>query len=235
MYQHAALRRPLSVILLAGAVVYASAGAAHAAVIGPTPYLSQADSPFNPSDFDYFFLEDLEDDALNTTGISASASCIAGFNCFVGAGLTDSVGNGGNGQLGRSLFANGSITLTFDASALGALPTAAGFAWTDGTNPITFEAFDQNNNSLGVIVGNHADGSFAGTTGEDRFYGATNAGGISRLVISDPTGVEIDHIQYGGLRSTAVPEPATWTVMLVGFALAGMAMRRRRMAEHSSD
>ena len=39
-------------------------------------------------------------------------------------------------------------------------------------------------------------------TAEDRFYGATNSGGISRIYISNSIGgIEVEHLQYG-LRST---------------------------------
>jgi hypothetical protein len=206
--------------------------AAAASLIGPTPYLSAADSPFVPANFAQFYLEDLEDGLVNTTGLTATGSgiCVSNATCFVGSGLIDSVGNGGDPTVGHSLFADGSITLTFDAVALGSLPTAAGLVWTDGNNPITFEAFDQNGVSLGTIVGNHADGSFTGGTAEDRFYGATNAGGISKLVISNPPGIEIDHIQYGvGAAATGgVPEPASWALMVLGFGGLGAAMRARR-------
>jgi hypothetical protein len=220
----------MKVITLAAAALAGCVGVAHAAVLGPTPYLSQADSPFAPADFSYFFLEDLEDDALNAPGLSASGPslCITGFNCFVGAGITDSVGNGGNGALGRTLFTNGAVSLSFDGSVLGGLPTAAGLVWTDGGNPITFEAFDQNGASLGAIVGNHADGLIGGQIDEDRFYGAVNAGGISRLAISNPAGLEIDHIQYGGLRAATVAEPTSLALVIGGLALVGVA--RRRMA-----
>jgi PEP-CTERM motif-containing protein len=199
--------------------------------IGPTPYLSQADSPFNPASFATFYLEDFEDGALNTPGLSASSSCVSNTaGCFLGV-LIDSVGNNGDQTMGHSLFAGGSITLTFDAAVLGSLPTAAGLVWTDGANPITFEAFDENGVSLGTITGTHADGSIEGTTAEDRFYGAINSGGISRLTISDPAGIEIDHVQYG-LQSlvSSVPEPATWAMMLAGFGAVGWQFRRKRPA-----
>lgn len=203
---------------------------AEAALLGPTPYLSTADSPFNAVTFSSFFFEDFEDVALNVAGVTATGPgvCITGIGgaCFQG-GPVDSVGNGGDPTAGHSLFANGSITLTFDAAALGgALPTHAGLVWTDGNNDIRFEAFDQDGMSLGVLVGSHATPGFTGQTDEDRFYGAVHAGGISRLVISNPPGIEIDHIQYG--FGSVVPEPASWAMMVGGFALLGAAARRRR-------
>lgn len=202
---------------------------AHAQEVGPTPYLSQSDSPFNPASFGYFFLEDVEDGAINTPGLGVTGSglCIAGTDCFVNAGLIDSVGNGGDPNVGHSIFANGSIVITFDANVLGTLPTSAGLVWTDGNNPITFEAFDQNGVSLGILTGNNATAGFGGQTDEDSFYGAVNAGGISRLTISNPPGIEIDHIQYGGgLSVLGVPEPGTWATMLIGFGAIGAAARR---------
>jgi len=217
-----------------------AAGAAHAVdtvFYGPTPYLSQADAPFHPADFTNFYLEDVEDNAINTLGlhVSGPSLCIAGFDCFVGSGLTDSVGNGGNGQLGRSIWTNGSTTITFDQNELGTFPTYAGLVWTDGVDPINFEAFDQNGVSLGGIFDqHHADGSFAGTLEDDRFYGLTHLGGISKLVITDNPGQEIDHIQYGFSvipTEHGVPEPAAWALMLTGFAGLGAVLRRRRAAQ----
>lgn len=199
----------------------------HAALLGPTPYTSSADSPFAPfTGFTYFYLEDFEDGLFNVPGVTAAGSglCIVNSPCFAGTGLVDSVENG---QAGHDHWASGSITYTFDAGVLGALPNSVGIVWTDGVNPITFEAFDGSNASLGTVVGNHADNSFTGGTGEDRFYGVTNSGGISRIVISDPSGIEVDHLQYG-LRGSAssVPEPAT--LALLGIALAGLGLARRR-------
>lgn len=204
---------------------------AQAQEIGPSSYQSQADSPFNPASFDWFYLEDVEDGLINTPGLTATGPgiCVAGTDCFVGSGLIDSVGNGGDGNVGHSIWADGSVTITFDKNVLGSLPTAAGLVWTDGVNPITFEAFDENDVSLGILIGNHADNSFTGGTDEDRFYGATNSGGISKLVISDPSGIEVDHVQYGGFfAALALPEPSTWAMLLLGFVMIGFKTRRRR-------
>lgn len=194
--------------------------------LGPSAYLQTSDSPWAASvGSSTFYLENFEDLALNTPGVTASVGSPIG-----PAGNVDSVdgddGNvNGSGTAGRSFFANGGntgIRFTFSSGTYGALPTHAGLVWTDGAGTIRFEAFDGNGNSLGVINGNHADGSFNGTTAEDRFYGWVNSGGIGSIRISNSSGgIEVDHLQYG-----AVPEPATMTVL--GLGLASLVARRRR-------
>jgi hypothetical protein len=224
-----------------GLAAAATSSSAAPQFFGPTPYLSAADSPIGAAGHVQFYLEDFEDGLLNTPGLSATGVgqlCVSNeAGCFLHSGLEDSVGNGGDGNVGHSLFAGGgSITLTFDASVLGALPTAAGLVWTDGDNPIVFDAYGPGDVFLGEIVGNSADVNFSGGTAEDRFYGLTNAAGISKLVISDQSGLEIDHVQYGvdvaAPRGTngggGVPEPAAWALMLVGFFGAGGMLRARR-------
>jgi hypothetical protein len=217
--------------LAAATSLLAFAAPAGAQFYGPLPYLSFADSPFVPGDYDSFYLEDIEDLLVNTPGLAYAGPgvCVAGAGaeCFLG-GPIDSVGNGGDPKLGHSLWASGYIELTFDEGVLGSLPVAAGLVWTDGTNSITFEAFDEDGLSLGTLIGTHADGSFGGTLGDDRFYGIKYAGGISKLRISNPSGIEIDHIQYGVAGMSAVPEPAGWAMMIGGLVLAGAMIRRRQ-------
>lgn len=203
--------------------------AALAAGVGPSPYLSFADSPFTQV-FTYFHLENFEDGVLNTPGVTAAGSSLS----VIGpGGNTDSVDADdgtidGSGTLGRSLFANpGStgITFTFSAAVLGFLPTHVGIVWTDGAGTTSFQAFGPGGllGSLGPVA--IADGSFLGTTAEDRFFGWVDLGGISSILITNTSGgIEVDHLQYGFLP---IPLPAG--VWLLGSGLAALAAWRRRV------
>lgn len=216
---------------------------AAASSIGPTPYLSFADSPFASQSFSWFYVEDFEDGLLNTPGVSVSPSTVA----IAVDGYTDSVdgddglidGSGSDGHSLWSNFASSFFQFDFDAGVLGALPTHVGLVWTDvgqvtsgqyGTGDVTFEAFDQNGTSLGIngpfLLG---DGSISGETPEDRFFGAINDGGISRIVIRSPTtnDWEVDDLQYG--HAAPVPEPATAGLLLTGLGvMATRKLRERR-------
>jgi len=230
----------------------------HAGLLGPSAYLcfdrtgtsalapaytgscGTADSPFvasaNSGQFSYFHLETFEDHLFNTPGVTASAGGVT--SVVFGPSIHDSVDADdgvidGSGLNGDSFFSSGGgagIRFSFNAGVLSALPTSAGIVWTDGAGTITFEAFDENGVSLGVLNGNHANGSFNGETDEDRFYGAVNAGGISAIFISNSSGgIEVDNLQYGRERvAAAAPEPATLAIL--GLGLAGLGFMRRRRA-----
>jgi PEP-CTERM motif len=217
------MRRYLFLLVAVSIIVHLSPTGLHAQLLGPTPYLSFNNSPFQSLTFSYFHLENFETGALMVPGVTPSAGSV-----FGPAGNADSVDADdgvidGLGRNGHSFFLNSGptgIRFTFTASALGGnLPTHAGIVWTDGTNNIRFEAFDASNNSLGFLTGSHADGNFLGGTAEDRFYGIINPGGISSILIqSGAGGIEVDHLQYGFV-ATAVPEPTT--IALVGATASG--------------
>ncbi len=229
----------LAVITSLVLVFLLAAPSAKADSIGPTPYLSFGDSPFNGVGFTYFHLENFEDHLLNTPGVSASAGGVT--SVVFGHGFHDSVDADdgiidGSSLLGDSYYsASGGtgITFTFNTSILGALPTHVGIVWTDGLNPINFEAFGPGGASLGMLTGLHADGSHDGQTAEDRFYGFVNAGGISSITIRNGAGggIEVDHLQYGLAQVQAVPEPATLILLGTGLAGVGAAVRKKRKCQ----
>ncbi len=206
-----------------------------ATFFGPTPYTSFAgDSPFNVGGLSYFHLENFEDGALNTPGLSAGAGVVA-----APSSLTDSVDADdgvidGSGTGGRSWFSGGltsTFVFDFDAGVLGGLPTLAGLVWTDvgqmtvgdvGFSSVVFEAFGPGLVSLGTIgPSSVGDGSVAGQTGEDRFFGVSDLGGIQRIVITiaDSTDWEVDHVQYG-----RIPAPGS----AVALGLLGLLAARPR-------
>jgi hypothetical protein len=79
-----------------------------------------------------------------------------------------------------------------------------------------------------TIIGAHfgnIDGPAGNVTGFWLFdFGTT---GASSVVLNNPNGFSNAAIFTTG-TAPAVPEPATWAMMLFGFGIAGYAMRRRR-------
>jgi hypothetical protein len=224
---------PLALLALAAALAPRDADAQ---ILGPSPYLGFTDSPFaGLAGWSYFHLETFEDHLFDVPGVTASAGGVT--SAVFGPTFHDSVDEDdgavdGSGLLGDDYYSGtgaAGITFTFSGALLGALPTHVGLVWTDGLAPIFFEAFDQNGVSLGTLTGNHANGSFNGETDDDRFYGAVNAGGISRIYMNNATaGIEIDHLQYGRLgATTTAPEPAPLALLAGGLG-ALVAVRRRR-------
>jgi len=222
------------------------------ATLEPSHYLAFDDSqpaagtsvsPFSHVDFSagYFHLEDFEDGALNTPGVSASRGEIRGpgDSTVVDSVDADDGAIDGSGSAGHALklgsLSEPSITFTFNESILGSLPTHAGVVWTDGENDARLEAFDVDGFSLGSVTAAPATAGVGGETDEDTFLGVAHAGGISRMTVTGgvdsgaAAGIEVDHLQYG-----RVPEPSVLT--FVGVAFGGLVcvglrrLRERRVA-----
>ncbi len=229
----------LIILTLTTVVTFTSEVRGATTFYGPAPYLSFSDSPFNGKNYSYFYLQNYEPGSY-APGYTATA----GSYLLDPSSVTDSVDADdgvidGSGTAGHSahIWGKDSITITFDKTVLGNLPTDVGIVWTDVGyatpsnyyGAFKFEAFDASGNSLGVIgptmVG---DGANTGTTAEDRFFGASNSGGISKITIgmTNSTDWEVDHLQYG---STVVPEPISSILFVTGGTLlAGRRFLRRK-------
>ena len=231
----------LATALLATGMV-SQAEAATATFVTSAPYAQFADSPFasiangNPN----FFLEDFEDGALNTPGVSAVSGIAVGPGSSVDSVDGDDGNLDGNGNAGHSWYSNGatSLSFSFNAGALGQLPTHVGIVWTDigfnaggsfGVGSFAVRAFDSLGASLGgVLFDDLGDGSVGGGSAEDRFFGAIFDGGISRITITSLDGStdwEVDHLQYG-----VAPVPVPGAAWMLAPALAGLlGLRRKRV------
>jgi MYXO-CTERM domain-containing protein len=218
---------------VAAALLLAALPATAQTSYGPTPYLQFADRPAAfQGGFSSYFLENFEDATL-TPGWTANNG--GRTSVVFGATLHDSVDADdgaidGSGLGGDSWFSSqGTVTFTFNAAAFGGqLPTHVGIVWTDGANTISFEARDAANIVIASLAGNHADGSSNGETAEDRFYGVSNPGGVLSITVSNPGGIELDHLQYGftGGGTANGPEPGTFALLALG-AVAARRYRRR--------
>jgi hypothetical protein len=115
----------------------------------------------------------------------------------------------------------------FGGGNLGVIETSRATAFRLGS----FELSAQNGNANWLVegfLGAVAVYSYGGVAGSGFSPYAGNAGLVDRVRFTlTPTGtsVNIDNIT---LR--AVPEPATWAMMIMGFGLVGYGMRRRKVA-----
>jgi hypothetical protein len=212
---------------------------AHADTFGPSPYLSAADSPF--TSVTGLVIETFEDGALNTPGVAASGAWfVSGPSVFSDSVDADDGAIDGTGAGGFAFYSAGTettLTLTFDAAALGGqLPTHAGLVFTDvgnvfagssGFGTVTFTAYDAADAQIGTsIVAVVGDGSAFSSTAEDRFFGITHDAGVKRITMSMDNSVdwEVDHLQY----AVAVPEPSTYALLALGAVAIGARVATRR-------
>jgi hypothetical protein len=73
-----------------------------------------------------------------------------------------------------------------------------------------------------------AEGEFEGWyTGQYQFTATSNSQVLSFLSVGTPSGLPPIAL-LDGVSLTAVPEPATWAMMLLGFGGIGAMIRRRR-------
>lgn len=223
--------------------ISAVAPAAEAVTIQLSGYRQASDSPFYGTSFSFFHLENFEDGALNTPGVTASGGVVVGPN----SQFRDSVDGDdgildGSGVNGHSYYSAGANVLrfVFDPLALGGLPTHAGLVWTDSfpVGGVEFRAFDAIGNFLGgASVPNMGDGSLNGGTAEDYFFGFLDLNGIGAIEIGMPGSGdwEMDHLQYGRAGTPVTPpRPVPEPVLLPGIMMAGAIATRLRQRQQRS-
>jgi PEP-CTERM motif/Protein of unknown function (DUF642) len=116
----------------------------------------------------------------------------------------------------------GRYTISFDFAAIGQLGRTAG---------ILVNAFDANTNALlGSFSTTRLVDNNLVTTFERFSFNFIGASSATRLSFNlDPA---FDSENVDGVLdnvTAAVPEPATWAMMIAGFGFAGAALRRRRV------
>lgn len=124
---------------------------------------------------------------------------------------------------------NGPIAVLFDVDQFG-VGFGAGFFNAAGSTGIT--AFARDGTLLGTVSNDGLGIEFLGLV-------ATGPKGIAGvfldLVGSEPAGFAIDNLRFGVRgqvnEPNAIPEPATWGMMIVGFGLVGFAARRKGFAK----
>jgi hypothetical protein len=123
--------------------------------------------------------------------------------------------------------ADGNFTDVFDftlPTGISSFTVSSTFS-DDASNDVNFDSITFNGTDFQI-----------GTTGQNEFRFLNDvdlqAGGMQHLIVSGFTG---GNGSYSGVISFtpsagAVPEPAAWALMIVGFAGAGAALRRRKVA-----
>lgn len=141
-------------------------------------------------------------------GIEVQYNNVAGVP-FSGENLVE-LDSSGNSEMSRAI-TSGSYSLTFYYSPRPGVPAAS-------------NGIDVLLNGVSIF---NVTGAGGGQTGwvQQTVNFATGSGGtlsFAALGTNDSLGGYIEDVQL-----TAVPEPATWAMMLGGFGLAGTALRRR--------
>lgn len=215
----------LRFILCSGLLLFGSS-VSHAAFtfLGPTPYRSAADSPFNLSGLGTtFFLEDFED-LVPQPGLDIGPDPILEIVRQIGSSVDADDGviddsrftgfSAGPNMVIDAALTTEIIQFKFDVGMLGFVPTAVGLVITSGAGPDSgVTVVDNDGNRATFSTNSLVINSFS--SADDRFIGILNPAGIVQVEFfargfSAP-GVLVDHVQYG----RTMPEPSTFLITLL--------------------
>ena len=189
----------------------------------------------------------------NATAFVGSTGGCFGSPCLTGSPTASIVGTPSNGSsTGATLeFNSGNFSVT---DSNGIAPIGSGnpptdtlglFSLTGGTGTGTFDTpftlfvnftlplgTSGNGTFFSAITGSVTDGTAGGVDidFDNTPHLFTSAAGPFTLAVRDlsVTNGDTNTPITGTIRTLAVPEPATWAMMLLGFGGIGFAMRRRR-------
>ena len=173
--------------------------------------------------------------AVASIATPAAAAQVIGSYDFSGTDFTQ-VGSGPTGAIGPNNAFTGSFSYTFDT-------TTHTFALTAFTGDVGSQHFDLSNTgftydgntalSIGATAGGVANyfsfpSDFVFNLLLNRTTGDITSGGQLIYATTQPTTGVWQANKLSLQTPTAVPEPAAWVMMLLGFSGIGMAMRRSR-------
>ena len=203
----------LKTAALAAAASFVVAGSANAA-LSAFGFEGGLPAPRAPDSVLYSF-DTLGDLSMLDPGYVNTVSHAAGSD---GNGAQDPFSNPA-GTPYLSVLAGGTATITFDK-----LMKSISFDWgsIDTYNTLTITLAD---GTTHAIVGNPGGGNQTSPSNNGRYYAVWDGANAIKSVTfaSSSNSFEVD-----ALSGSAVPEPATWAMMITGFGLAGAAIRRRR-------
>jgi len=162
--------------------------------------------------------------------ISGTPTGPLALNTAPGAATVSTVFDGAPGATSPVL--SGSPTFNGPISVLFSTPVAAvGLkgGYFDAVGSTEIEAFDMNGNSLGHIFNSVLGFEFYGLADAS---GAADIAGLSFYVNgTEPAGFEIDNLTFGAAEQVIIPGTPDFgsTVGLLGLALSGLALIRRRL------
>lgn len=210
------------------------AGAANAAVtVSSTAY------GFDTSFADGLGKASFDGGSINTatTGLALSGS---GYTIHAGGSAAND-GNGAAPAISTTAYDSTSYLAVQNGSAIvsssttGTLYNTLTFYWGSIDTYNSLDLLDANGNSIlgGTLINTANYGSSLGVGSGDQTSGATNrmvtiysTTAFSKVSFNSTSAAfELDNVK---LSTSAVPEPATWGMMILGFGAVGFAMRRRQ-------